>query len=155
MSHCQQCRADAIGLLGDDRSLEFRCPEGAQETKPESPDKPDQEQYRIAVATGDGRLVDRHFGHTPEFAIYRGDGDVFQLVEKRQVARYCSGKEDCGEEERHNTVNALQDCDVVLSLRIGYQAREKLLKNGVLSFEMYDTVENGLKHAVEKIKEAV
>lgn len=154
MSHCQQCRADAIGLLGDDRSLEFRFMEGAGE-KTESSVKPDREKYRIAVATNDGRLVDRHFGHTPEFAIYGGDGEVFQLVEKRQVARYCSGNEKCEEEERQSTVNALQDCDVVLSLRIGYQARERLLKNGVLSFEMYDTVENGLKNAVKKIREAV
>jgi len=155
MSHCQQCRADAIGLLGDDRSLEFRSPQGAKELNSEVPGNPYREQYRIAVATGDGRLVDRHFGHTSEFAIYGGDGEVFQLVEKRQVARYCSGKEDCEEVGRHNTVNALKDCDGVLSLRIGYQAREKLLKNGVLSFELYDTVENGLKHAVGKIREAV
>lgn len=155
MSHCRQCRADAIGLLGDDRSLDFRCQEEAKKKEPEGANKPSGGQYRIAVATGDGRLVDRHFGHTPEFAIYGGDGEVFQLVEKRRVTRYCSGKEDCGEEDRQNTVDALRDCDVVLSLRIGYHAREKLLKNGVLSFEMYDTVENGLKNAVKKIKEAV
>lgn len=154
MSHCRQCRADAIGLLGDDRSLDFRDPEVTKETRPEVPGKPGREQYHIAVATRDGRLVDRHFGHTSEFAIYRGDGEVFQLVEKRKVVRYCNGKEDCDEEDRHNTVNALQDCHVVLSLRIGYHARERLLKKGVLSFELYDTVENGLKYAAEKLGKA-
>ncbi|MFZ3172887.1 MAG: nitrogenase cofactor biosynthesis protein NifB [Carboxydocellales bacterium] len=79
MRHCKQCRADAIGLLGEDRSLEFR------EYK---------KSYKIAVASKYGKLVDLHFGYATEFAVYMGDGEAFELLEKRQVGKYCAGTQE-------------------------------------------------------------
>jgi len=153
MTHCRQCRADAIGLLGDDKSLEFR----SQAATPEVPviDTGSLEKtYRIAVATKYGRLVDKHFGHAAELMIYDGDGEEFQLIEKRQVAQYCTGVEECSPEEsvKEKTINAIKDCDAVISLRIGYAAKQNLAQNNIVSVEYYDTVENGLKYAVQRLR---
>ncbi len=153
MTHCRQCRADAIGLLGNDRSLEFRCQSNLKavpETNPGSSGK----TYRIAVATKHGRLVDQHFGHAQELLIYQGDGDKFELIEKRQVSKYCTGVEECEPQElvKEATIQAIKDCDAVISLRIGYAAKQNLAQNNIASVEYYDSVENGLKYTVQMLK---
>lgn len=153
MTHCRQCRADAIGLLGDDKSLEFRSRPAATAELAGHDGTPGK-IYRIAVATKYGRLVDQHFGHAGELLIYQGDGKQFQLVEKRQVAKYCTGVEECEPEEsvKEKTINALKDCDAVVSLRIGYAAKQNLAKNNIVGVEFYDTVENGLQYAVQTLQ---
>jgi len=150
MRHCQQCRADAIGLLGQDRSQEFRL--SSQEAKPVAKDAVTK-LYKIAVTTKYGKLVDQHFGHAEEFLIYHGDGVNFRQIERRQVAKYCHGMEHCDDTEsmRDATVDALTDCDAVLTMRIGFQAQKRLLAKSILSVEYCDSVENGLKYAVEQI----
>jgi len=148
MRHCKQCRADAIGLLGEDRSLEFSA---AAQTKEEALCEEKIKQYKIAVASKYGRLVDQHFGHVSEFAIYQGDGKNFKFIEKRQVEKYCMGMEECDAEEtrREGIINALKDCDAVLTMRIGYSAKKRLSQNGIQSVESCDTVENGLIYTVK------
>lgn len=68
MYHCKQCRADAIGLLGDDQSQKFNKPI----------DKvTDEKPLRFAIASKSGIGVDMHFGHATEFIIYEyKNGDV-------------------------------------------------------------------------------
>lgn len=59
MRHCKQCRADAIGMLSDDRSIEFRDPV----EKPEPPvvnTGEEKKLYKIAVASKQGSLIDIH-----------------------------------------------------------------------------------------------
>lgn len=148
MRHCRQCRADAIGLLHEDRSAEFRfCRPPAAAPVAASP------ALTIAVASKYGRLVDQHFGHASQFRIYQGDGREFRLVEIRKVEQYCLGSSDCVTEEnrRDRVLEALRDCQAVLSLRIGNQAKERLQQKGVLSVEFCDSVENGLRYAAEKL----
>ena len=86
MAHCQQCRADAVGMLGEDRSQEFNleslpaekedylsvmrrrtllhaaiATQGASE---------DEESRLVAVASQNGNVIDQHFGHAQRFQIY-------------------------------------------------------------------------------------
>ena len=74
MRHCRQCRADAIGLLGEDRSAEFShytCSRVARREKaPVAMELEGNTRYRIAVATSDGKTVDQHFGHAEVFRTY-------------------------------------------------------------------------------------
>lgn len=151
MRHCMQCRADAIGLLGEDRSYEYMGAVSPSISESISGSGDYSRIYKIAVASRYGKLVDQHFGHVSEFRIYQGNGSSFEMVETRQVEKYCSGVEDCGEEEarREKVISALTDCDAVLTMRIGYHAKQKLIKNGIISVESCDTVENGLVQAVE------
>lgn len=154
MRHCKQCRADAIGLLGEDRSHEFRMCNRQTEAAPLIAASP-KKGYRIAVTSKYGKLVDQHFGHAGEFIIYQGNGQDFTLVERRSVAKFCTGVEECGDEEENGaqTIGAIHDCQAVLTMRIGQHAKTKLAEQGVRSIEYCDTVENGLRHAVTVLLE--
>jgi len=109
------------------------------------------EKYKIAVASKYGKLVDLHFGHASSFAIYEGGEDGFALVEERQVGQYCSGIED--DPRREGILASFQDCRAMLVLRIGYAPQKKLEEDGCLVIEWCDTVDSGLDHALEKLKE--
>lgn len=156
MRHCQQCRADAIGLLREDRSAEFRAAGGAQERDFASIERSQEpatssKAYRIAVTSKYGRLVDMHFGHADEFMIFEGDSTGFNLVERRKSVKYCLGMTDCDEElsRREAVLEALADCDAVLTMRIGHNAQQMLLDKGITSVEHCYTVETGLTYAIE------
>lgn len=155
MRHCKQCRADAIGLLGEDRSLEFSAAAAAAAEKKQEPliKAVNEKLYKIAVASKHGKLVDQHFGYASEFAVYEGNGAAFTMVETRRVEKYCTGVEACdtGETGRDNIINALRDCDAVLTMRIGYHAKERLAQKGILSVETCDVIEKGLVFAVEQL----
>ena len=79
MRHCRQCRADAIGLLGEDRSAEFSHFTCAGRVKGEvsvvAVEMEGDTRYRIAVASSDGRAVDEHFGHARTFHTYMVEGE--------------------------------------------------------------------------------
>ena len=155
MRHCKQCRADAVGLLGNDRSNEFRM------TKPEPEKsvlstKQIGKEYKIAVTSKHGKLVDQHFGHAAEFLIYQGNDKSFTLVERRKVEQYCSGASECDDSDskegrKNAAIQAIEDCDAVLTMRIGYHGQQRLLEHGIVSVEYCYTVEEGLSYAVEQL----
>lgn len=152
MRHCKQCRADAIGLLGNDRSNEFRMTKPQEEPSIEKDNT--SKDYKIAVTSKHGKLVDKHFGHVTEFLIYEGNGKQFTLLENRKTAQYCSGIEDCDSEEgrKDATIQALSDCDAVLTMRIGYHGKKRLEEHGIMSVEYCYTVEEGLGYAVKQLE---
>ena len=156
MKHCQQCRADAIGLLAQDRSAEFRndpgCPgdgcagksgEASTSVKP----------FRVAVTSKYLRLVDQHFGHAERFLIYETDGKTNRLIEQRQTSKYCSGNEFCEAEEemKLNLVKKLNDCDAVVTMRLGAQARARLLAQGIEAVESCESIDEALARTVEQL----
>ena len=58
MHHCTRCRADAVGLLEEDRTEEFRgCLSACAQSVPAPADRP-----YVAVATQEGVLVNLHLG---------------------------------------------------------------------------------------------
>lgn len=154
MRHCQQCRADAVGKLGEDRSEEFRMCHRQAEVPVSSVTT--TKQYRVAVTSKYGKLVDQHFGHAEEFIIYQGNLQEFKILEKRSVTKYCFGMEKCGEESagQQNTLRALEDCQAVLTMRIGEAAKEELAEKGILSIEYCDTVENGFRYVIKALEKA-
>ena len=46
-------------------------------------------------------------------------------------------------------INSIQDCQAVLSLRIGEVPLEKLKQKGITSIMLYDNIENGIKKFYE------
>jgi len=151
MRHCKQCRADAIGLLGNDRSNEFRMivpkhKEG-QEANSDSP------EFKIAVTSRHGKVVDQHFGHATELLIYQGKGKEFKLLETRKTVQYCSGIEDCDSPEGRKAavMEAIQDCDAVLTMRIGHHGQQRLAAQGIMSVEYCYTIEEGLGYAAQQL----
>jgi len=155
MYHCKQCRADAIGLLGQDCSIDFR---GASCSGNSNDDSSNLEKdFTVAVATKTGRLIDQHFGQVTSFAIYKYsmDGSV-KFVEERTVPQYCGGPEECNNESKIDLIlKTIEDCDSVFCLRIGNSPKSKLQEKNIRVIETYDVIENGIRKAMEEIKEAI
>ena len=153
MRHCKQCRADAIGLLGNDRSNEFRMSKPDPEAAAVE-DSKDSKEYKIAVTSKHGKLVDQHFGHATELLIYQGTGKKFQLVETRKTAQYCASAVECDSEEgqKEAAIKAIRDCDAVLTMRIGYNGQKRLASEGIMSVEYCYTIEEGLGYAVDQLR---
>ena len=159
MRHCRQCRADAVGLLGEDRSSEFttekvmemelaydgaarRAYQTAVEDQRHEKAAAKEAELRdlggrggdiailVAVATkGEGR-VNEHFGHAKEFQIYEASVHGAKFVGHRRVDLYCQG--GYGEEDALPTIiRALNDCAAVLVAKIGGCPRATLKEAGI------------------------
>jgi nitrogen fixation protein NifB len=159
MRHCRQCRADAVGLLGEDRSSEFTTEkvmdlEVDYDLESRKAYQAAVEQQRVAkveakrqeiaalagedsdikvlaaVATrGDG-LINEHFGHAKEFQIYELSTSGSKFVGHRRVDMYCQG--GFGEEDALETViRAINDCHAVFVAKIGGCPKNDLTKAGI------------------------
>ncbi|MFA9381574.1 MAG: NifB/NifX family molybdenum-iron cluster-binding protein, partial [Acetanaerobacterium sp.] len=146
MYHCRQCRADAIGTLDNDLSIEYRGCTGCGDADKQEQTVP---LKTFAVASRSGVLVDQHFGHAEEFYIYESDGNIVRFKEKRSIERFCTGPERCDEMQGRmdNILYTVSDCDGVLALRIGGAPTEKLKEKGIRVFTTYDRIEDAVRHA--------
>jgi len=150
MTHCQQCRADAIGLLTEDQSYKFRMCKSEtakiQGTKIKS--------YKVAVTSKYRKLVDLHFGHAEEFHIYGIDGSKISFIETRKIKKYCHHSMDCDnlEEIKDAVIKTIADCDAVLTMRIGYNAQKRLMDSGIYCIESCNSVDEGLEHAFNQLE---
>ncbi len=160
MRHCRQCRADAVGLLGEDRSEEFTPDKIEQMEVVYDLDKRRayQEQVEIerqaqhdakqqalaaaaaqpaddikvllAVATKGGGRVNEHFGHVTEFQIFEVSSTQAHFVGHRRVDLYCQG--GFGDDEQlPSVVRAINDCHAVLVAKIGACPRDELAAAGI------------------------
>jgi nitrogenase molybdenum-iron protein alpha/beta subunit/MoaA/NifB/PqqE/SkfB family radical SAM enzyme len=144
MYHCKQCRADAIGLLGDDQSQKFNKP--AHKVT-------DDKKLKFAIASKSGIGVDMHFGHATEFLIYEYKNGEAEYIEKRDVEKYCNGKEICEEEEDKFSKfsKVVHDCAGVICLRIGDEPKKKFKNMGIEVFMTCETIETAVIKAGEAI----
>lgn len=147
MFHCQQCRADAIGKLQEDRSIEFR---NMEKTKPAIGEK-GSGKIRVAVASKTGKIIDKHFGQSEEFYIYDYEESKLEFLECRKVDKYCNGKECTGENKIDTIISSISDCRMILSTRIGHAPKEKLLSSNIIHVEIYDRVQEGILEAVKSV----
>ncbi len=165
MRHCRQCRADAVGMLGEDRGQEFNL-----DLLPEAIDfDPTQrDAYRdhvaeqrgahqsakanveavlanatpgrpglVAVATkGEGR-INQHFGHAREFQVYEVDQAGVRFVGHRKLDdNYCQG--GFGEEiVLTSVVTALEGIDAVFCAKIGECPKGELAAAGIKPVDAY------------------
>ncbi|WP_179069023.1 nitrogenase cofactor biosynthesis protein NifB [Nostoc sp. C052] len=168
MRHCRQCRADAVGLLGEDRSQEFSkekflemapeydmeqratVHEGIEKFKEElkvAKDKAlagkkiaNSPKVLVAVATKGGGLVNQHFGHAKEFQIYEVGGNEVRFIGHRKIDQYCQGGYS-EEASFEHIMKAIADCKAVLVSKIGNCPQEKLQEAGIKTVEAYDVIE--------------
>ena len=151
MSHCQQCRADAVGMLGEDRSQEFNLEQLPEEQEPYEQvmqrrtriqaalstqgASEDEDACLVAVASKGGEVIDQHFGHAQRFQIYAVSSEGAVMVGERHVPLYCKGPTDCEEEEQENTLDRvlalLGDVEAVFCARLGMTPWQELEKAGV------------------------
>ncbi|MEK3760100.1 nitrogenase cofactor biosynthesis protein NifB [Paenibacillus sp. FSL P4-0338] len=176
MRHCRQCRADAIGLLGQDRNPDF--PLEAMEAEPvineearamfqSELDTKIRERVlakqarriqaggpktRVAVATRGGDKVNQHFGHATEFLVYDTDGTDVQLLGVRKIQAYCHGKADCNGDKAatlQEIISILSDCRILLCSGIGEAPRASLNKIGVLPLVRKGGIQEAILESVK------
>ncbi len=175
MRHCRQCRADAVGLLGQDRGQEFtmdlvpekvsydpaaraawrdwvaheredrRAAVAAAEAATRAEVAPQEQPLLVAVCTQGGGRINQHFGHATEFRIYEVDASGVRFVTHRRADNYCTG--GAGDENRlAQVIRTLEGVPVILCARIGDCPRADLAATGI---EALDT------HAHDYIEPAV
>lgn len=175
MYHCRQCRADAVGTLDHDRSAELFCGGCPSKKETEQPigqppvavvpeqqgkaPEPERERLRFAVSSHGGVLVDQHFGHASDFYIYDFCGGAVRFQERRSVGKYCDGTDDCtgrgdgsgkatGKEGKMDEIlEAVRDCDCVITMRIGDAPKKKLTDRGVRVVTSYGRIEDAVNEA--------
>jgi nitrogen fixation protein NifB len=137
MTHCTRCRADAVGILGQDRKdLQTGClARCATLPKPVSAQRP-----YVAVATREGALVNLHLGQAQNFSIYAPYGEGFALMEKRS-----SPLAGDGELRWQKLSEILKDCRAVLVSGVGETPRRVLGEAGIQALEMNGFIEEGLR----------
>ncbi|MEA3548303.1 MAG: NifB/NifX family molybdenum-iron cluster-binding protein, partial [Thermodesulfobacteriota bacterium] len=137
MRHCTRCRADAVGLLGKDKSQKMHsCLSDCAAL----PKIPEQKKDYVAVATMEGVLVNQHLGEANRFQIWGQKDDGYELVEERP-APLTGG----GIRRWHNLARILKDCRVVLVNDLGESPRDILSKMGVKPVIMTGFIEMGLE----------
>ena len=134
MRHCRQCRADAIGLLGEDRSQEFvhigGCSRRGDGCGPSSiPIVPlDSTRTLIAVASNDGSTVDAGFGNAHSFYIYSITSGSHKLVRRADVNLNHSVSGSDHRKHIESIVDSIRDCNTVVVKEIG-PLPSKVLEN--------------------------
>nr|CRH04605.1 Nitrogenase FeMo cofactor biosynthesis protein NifB [Candidatus Magnetococcus massalia] len=160
MTHCRQCRADAVGMLGEDRNDDFTMDKIAASAEPKFPafagqsvipiqvNAPANEEPAtqaaeevvdpgperlIAVTSEDGKTINQHFGHAERFLVYRATATDVTLLEQRDASRYCHGDLQCGEKESalDLALKTLTDCEAIICERIGFMPWQSLEEQGI------------------------
>ena len=166
MKHCRQCRADAVGLLGEDRGQEFtmdlvpdevtydpakretykewvakeredrRAAAAEAQAETVSAVAEDSAAMLVAVATKGGGRINQHFGHATEFQIFEVDAAGVRFVTHRRCDNYCVG--GYGEEDKLELViQTLEGIDTILCAKIGDCPREDLAAAGIEAIQDY------------------
>ena len=105
---------------------------------------------RIAVASGDGVVVDQHFGHASRFLIWDLTDGAPRLVETRHNAPACgAGWQPGAADPMQTSVDLVTDCRAVVVAQIGDCAITLLSRRGILAFESTDPVETVLRELAE------
>lgn len=136
MRHCKRCRADAVGLLGQDKSGEMAGCLNACATMPAPPQK--LRPY-VAVASLEGMLVNQHLGETGKFLIYAREEEGYKLVEERLAPPPGGGM---GRWEA--LTRLLYDCRAVMVAEMGESPREVFKRAGISPVTMSGFIEAGL-----------
>lgn len=140
MRHCTRCRADAVGLLGQDRTDEMRGCLNA--TAKLSITEKGKERPYIAVATLEGVLINQHLGEAEKVQIWARNGKGLELVEERETP-----KRGCGPKRWLHLARMLGDCRAILVSGIGETPRKVLEKYGVRPYVMNGFIDMGLDAA--------
>ncbi|MGE4551627.1 MAG: nitrogenase cofactor biosynthesis protein NifB [Desulfovibrionaceae bacterium] len=138
MTHCRRCRADAVGLLCNDRSAEFAPTlQACAGLK-----GPGHERPYVAVATREGVLVNLHLGEAVSFQVWGRSEDGFRLLEERPAPRAGGGPK-----RWEALAHTLKDCRMVLANAMGETPRTLLAEYGLPAHPVSGFIEDALRMA--------
>jgi nitrogen fixation protein NifB len=121
MSHCARCRADAVGLLGEDIGGQLAQARQTRKIQCDFLKRP-----YIAAASSDGIAVNQHLGMASALWIYRLEDGEVKLVETRQI--HASGSSA----DRWDAIaDIIADCSALLVGGLGRTPYERLQSKGI------------------------
>ncbi len=136
MHHCTRCRADAVGLLGEetDRELMGKLMECGN-----MPLRPADDRPYIAVASMEGVLVNQHMGEADQLLIFGKKDDGIKLIEARKTPACGSGT---GRWEKLSEI--LKDCCTLLVSGIGENPGQVLTRRGINTLVLEGLIEEAV-----------
>jgi len=109
--------------------------------------------YKIAVASSDGKVVNKHFGHARQFIVYEvDDAGKWSFIEMRSTNPICNMGEH-NESSMQQTVKLLSDCKVVVVSQIGFIAEQALMDEGISSYSVSDFINSVLPKVIRAVNE--
>jgi len=127
MTHCQRCRADAVGLLGaeHDQDAITRLMAARQPSKP---------RPYIAVCSQEGYLVNQHLGGADHVLIYE-NANINGRVTPRLVDRRETPVSGGGAGRWALLAGVLSDCRALICNQLGGSPRTVLTGSGINVYE--------------------
>lgn len=149
MRHCRQCRADAIGLLCEDRSQEFvhlsGCGSGCGRGIPTI--KIDEGSKKIAVAVRKEKICG--FGNAQSILIYSIDHGVPTLVRTVDVDGSAPVSGDEHKNHISGIVSSIKDCSTVIVKEIGPLPSRMLSESGMRIVQAEGDAEQAVRSNAE------
>ena len=108
--------------------------------------------FKIAVASSDGVVVNKHFGKSSVFRIYSVDeNELVNFEEVRHVTPVCEGGEH-DEDRLDRNLQELSDCRYLLVARIGSEAYLRAEHYGIESYELPGLIDESIDRLIKFIK---
>ena len=141
MHHCTRCRADAVGLLGEevtDAKIALLTEIAA------APFDPAENRPYVAVGSMEGVLVNQHLGESTHLWIFSQNDEKFRLVDTRSTPEPGQGAKRWEE-----LALRLKDCRALLVSGVGESPRTILSSRGIRVIEMEGLIEPALRSVYE------
>jgi predicted Fe-Mo cluster-binding NifX family protein len=102
---------------------------------------------KIAIAASDDEKYVEHFGKAQKFLIYEFNGEEEKFIETRESPKETGEKHQWGK-----SLRVIKDCEVIICLQIGINAKPGLKKMGKTVVEDEGTVDDVLKRYIKHFK---
>lgn len=164
MRHCRQCRADAVGMLGEDLGSQFtmdrlgetpsydptaraayRAVAERERFEHQEAQRAAREELRavsagptvlVGVTSRGGARINEHFGHAKELHVFEVSRLGVRFVGQRKIPVYCQG--GWGDDEAlEGIVDALRGIRAVLCARVGACPKDALAAAGTEISDAY------------------
>ena len=107
------------------------------------------DKVSIAVASGDGKVVNVHFGKARKFYIYELEDDKFTFKELREYPPACSNLERI---KKMLNLKNISDCDYLVIAKIGDRAATLAENEGIVPYEIPGDIEESLEQLNKFLK---
>ena len=106
---------------------------------------------RVAVSSTDGKFINQHFGHAPQFLIFDiNDDGSYEFLELRENAPSCTGGNHASGALK-GTLDIIKDSQVVLVSQIGPGASQFLLSHGIQPFMIPTFIDEALNKLAARV----
>jgi nitrogen fixation protein NifB len=136
MTHCQRCRADAVGLLGDE--IDQIAIDALQSASRLAAEPGDERPY-VAVASMEGVLVNQHLGDADRLLVFGPKGSGYELVETRAAP-----PKGGGVDRWKLLAEQLVDCRALVAGAVGAVPRGVLASEHMMVYEAGGVIEEAL-----------